>query len=518
MRTKPSRLIWPGLALGFLGCGLLYGPFVGPNAGHCVNNPSICTGAQQCDSTTGFCIDAAGDMAGSSELGGSARPTVTGVSPTAASNSASTLITITGSNFHANPTVTVAGVACSAVNRSSASQLTCQTTPKPGTCGRQDIVVTNSDDQQSGTGAKLFTYGTTSRSFLAGLQLLATDPAPWGLVTADFDKDGNLDLVAGSLSTSYLLLWRGKGDGSFVSPPTVFNIAGNAVALASADMDQNGNPDLLVVYRYTPMNTFGLSVLLGDGAGALTQKSLTLIGSLSGLQLPGLAVADVNADTYPDVLVSNPLANTVNVFLGNASGSPTQVPGSAMVSTGPGPLVTGDFDSDGSIDFAVSCAGGIDVAKGDGKGNFGAGVATGLFTSRSGLAAYDIDGNKQLDLIYGRRNASLVAFSLGQGNLTFGTEKTLATASALPEVIRLADLDADGIPDALVTHDDTGLNKVSIFYGAAGAQFAPRVDVTTTNSRPRDAVIGDFNKDGVLDFAALQYDGSSIDTYLGKCQ
>lgn len=520
MSIRPYRVILTSVicALGFLGCGLLYGPFVGPNAGHCANNPAVCTGAQQCDTTTGICIDAAADMAGGIELGSALAPMVTSVSPAAGSNNVSTLITITGSNFHASPAVTVAGMACSAVNRLSATQLTCQTTPKTGICGRQDIVVTNSDDQRSGTGAKLFTYGTTSRSFLPGFQLLVTDSMPWGLVAADFDKDGNLDLVAGSLATSNLLLWRGKGDGGFISPPTVLTVTGNTVALAAADVDKNGSPDLVVVSSYTPMNTVYLDVLLGDGVGGFTSKSQLLSITLSGLLLPGLWVADVNTDTYPDVLVSDPSANTVSVFLSNATGTLSQIPGRAMVSAGPGPLATGDFDGDGNVDLAVSCSGGIDVAKGDGKGNFGSVSTTGLTTGRAGLAAYDVDSNKQQDLIYGKRNTSLVAYSLGQGNLTFGPETMLATASSQPEVILVADLDADGVTDALVTHDDTGLSKVSIFYGIAGGQFAPRVDVATTSSRPREAVIDDFNKDGVPDFVALQSDGKSLDIYLGQCQ
>lgn len=520
MRITPYPIIltFTSSALGILGCGLLYGPLTGPTANHCANNPSICTQGQQCDVNTGYCLDERGDMLTSSDLSAGTPPTVTGVSPAIGSNIMTTSVTITGANFHANPAVTVGGAACTAVNRISPTQLTCQIAPKPGTCGPQNIVVTNSDDKQSGTGTKLFSYGTASRSFMASAQVLTTDSTPWGIDVADFDKDGNLDLVTGSLAFGRISMWRGKGDGSFVSPATMINITGYAVALATVDIDRNGNPDLIVVSNYSPTNTTYLNVLLGDGSGGLSPTSQAVLPAISGLFLPGLAIADVNADTYPDVLVSNPDMSTVSVFLGNATGTPMPVPSSVMVCSTPGPLAAGDFDGDRVIDFAVSCPGGIGIAQGDGQGNFGSFKLTTLTTNRAGLATYDIDGNKQLDLFFGQRNSGKVAFSFGMGNLTFGPETTLTATGNLPEVIRPGDFDGDGNLDVLVTHDDTGSSLVSVFYGAPNAQFSTRADITTTASRPRDAAIGDFNKDGLLDFVALQSGGPSSSVYLGVCQ
>lgn len=62
---KPTRsALWVlvAITIGLVGCGLLYGPLTVPSPHHCVNNPGICTGSQQCNPTTGFCVDQALDL------------------------------------------------------------------------------------------------------------------------------------------------------------------------------------------------------------------------------------------------------------------------------------------------------------------------------------------------------------------------------------------------------------------------------------------------------------------------
>lgn len=87
-----------------------------------------------------------------------AAPTVSAVSPVGGLTTGTTLITVTGTNFSTlggNPTVTVGGLACTPVNVTSSSSLTCTTT---GTAsGIVDIVVTNQDSQM-GTGSNIYEY------------------------------------------------------------------------------------------------------------------------------------------------------------------------------------------------------------------------------------------------------------------------------------------------------------------------------------------------------------------------
>lgn len=64
-RWKGLRVCVVVVVLVLLGCGVLYGPLIGPNPAHCANNPGICTGTQQCNPKTGFCeLASAGVAAG----------------------------------------------------------------------------------------------------------------------------------------------------------------------------------------------------------------------------------------------------------------------------------------------------------------------------------------------------------------------------------------------------------------------------------------------------------------------
>ncbi len=84
-------------------------------------------------------------------------PTYVSVSPVFGPDSGGTSLTITGTNFSnhtADPTVTVAGVACASLTFDSATQLTC-VTGSGMSAGASDIVITNSSGQ-SVTGSGVF--------------------------------------------------------------------------------------------------------------------------------------------------------------------------------------------------------------------------------------------------------------------------------------------------------------------------------------------------------------------------
>src|SRR5262249_30417726 len=73
----------------------------------------------------------------------------------------------------------------------------------------------------------------------AGLEL------PRWISVADFNRDGHQDiaLVSGWVNLGSILL--GNGDGTFKNPMP-FTAGGNSAYLASADLNVDGNPDLLV--------------------------------------------------------------------------------------------------------------------------------------------------------------------------------------------------------------------------------------------------------------------------------
>src|ERR1039458_6976852 len=146
------------------------------------------------------------------------------------------------------------------------------------------------------------------------------------ITTADLDGDGNLDLVLGSQTgggfapspsvlggTGGLGVLMGNGDGTFRGALSYQTGAGlNNYAYAIADINGDGNQDMI-----TPF-----SLLAGNGKGTFTVKS--------GTQFPGITrgnagqiirTADLNNDTKIDAVVT-PVTGTAEpkVFLNTGAG------------------------------------------------------------------------------------------------------------------------------------------------------------------------------------------------------
>jgi hypothetical protein len=132
---------------------------------------------------------------------------------------------------------------------------------------------------------------------------------PVSVVVADFNGDGNLDLVTGAV----ILL--GNGDGTFRAAQ---NHAGQYGPVAVGDFNGDGIPDLAI-------GEWPLKILLGNGDGTF-QPSLTYA---AGYNPSWVAVCDFNGDGFPDLAVANNLGKGMVTVLLNAAdwgGGPAPVP------------------------------------------------------------------------------------------------------------------------------------------------------------------------------------------------
>ena len=156
---------------------------------------------------------------------------------------------------------------------------------------------------------------------------------PNSIVLSDLNRDNKLDLVVGSNNGSKLftLINGGSLSDPFAAGATGYDIGANPVAAAVADFNGDLNPDVVVSNNGGVGGVPVVSVLFGDGSGALgTAPCASGCGAGSRLDIPGVGLSlqgvvagDVNGDSYPDITVVDDAhgdTDGVRILLGNGLG------------------------------------------------------------------------------------------------------------------------------------------------------------------------------------------------------
>jgi hypothetical protein len=360
-----------------------------------------------------------------------------------------------------------------------------------------DLVVTNS-------GANSFSLlrGTGLGGFLnpQAVQTFATGVRPTGVVAGDFNHDGNLDLAILNEGSQDISVFLGDGRGGFtettVTGPDgrpVRLSAGNApTGLALADVNGDGTPDLLVG------NQFGdVLALLGNGDGTFRPYERTD-------RHVALAVADLNGDGRQDFIFADAGLDRVTVQYPQPGQTFTQDRSDGVLA--PGAVAVADLNGDGIPDLVVANSGANNVLVYLGMGNGQLGLARSFFagTNPAGITVKDLNGDGIPDLVVANEGSNDVSLLLGQGR---GPDWTLAPgprlkAGAGPVSTTVADVTANGIPDILVANSQS--NNVYLLPGVGHGFFNDQHPVVfNTGLDPRQALVGDFTGDGRLDLVSI---------------
>jgi hypothetical protein len=306
---------------------------------------------------------------------------------------------------------------------------------------------------------------------------------------ADFNKDNKLDLTTGNA----VLL--GNGDGTFQSPLTV---PGGGCNVAVADFNKDGFPDL--VTSGGKIGGEGALVFLGDGSGKFTTSTLYKTGQQG---VSGIVVDSFNADSNPDIAVSNSIDDDVTILLGDGTGKFTIGKTYALSDWN---ILSGDFNGDHKTDVAVISNHGFSVLLGNGTGGLNAEPAQNFQPGQT-IHLADFNGDGKIDAFeFGAKSAVL----LGNGAGAFGAPITVpSSCQGGPGVI--ADFSGDKKPDlAFVEGSSDG---VGVCVGNGDGTFKAAI-VSDAGVQHSGLIFGDFNHDGKMDLVATDTGGLSI--LLGK--
>lgn len=351
----------------------------------------------------------------------------------------------------------------------------------------------------------------------------------------DFNADGRLDLAAVSIecgvSDCNILVGvlLGNGDGTFQAPAGVRTISQrNPQAVALADVNGDHKLDLAVVeaciFEVCGSAPEMVEVLPGNGDGTFGDGKRSALGSdvVTSIQF-----ADLDKDGDPDLITVDPDAATMTVMRGRGDGI---LDVQALYETqGTSPLfgVVADLNGDGEDDVAVAnacqtdfqqaCSGNVVVFPGTGKGTF-----LGTFglpfggTGGTALATADLNHDGMSDLVAANMckplndcSAGNLAVMLARPDGSFAEAVTYDLDGLEPFEVTLGDFNGDGKLDAAVINFCGGQLECShgvidVLLGNGDGSFQPVVTYPSGGNFARSLVAGDFNGDGKLDLAVAQ--------------
>jgi hypothetical protein len=296
------------------------------------------------------------------------------------------------------------------------------------------------------------------------------------IVTADFNGDGNLDLlVVGSdpttLNWSYSVL-LGNGDGSFqlpiVYPQSVYTGNLQSFSVAVADFNNDRKFDVAI-----SSGNQSLALLLGNGDGTFAAPSYVFDAGASPL-----VVADFNGDGKMDIAAGN------GILFGNGDGTfqPEVFPTS--LTNFYGAQFTADFNNDGKPDLLSA----LQVALGHGDGTFTL-LPAALPGQVNAVADFNGDGKPDVLITLGTLTGSefqlQTGILLGNGDGTFGSMINVPTTGLLPATSVVADMNGDGRPD-IVFPWHSAVNGVGVMLNTTPPSFA----LTASAPSPTPVVAG----------------------------
>ena len=348
------------------------------------------------------------------------------------------------------------------------------------------------------------------------------DPCP-AVVVGDMNGDNKADLVVahqpGACGNSYTVptfdVLLSNGDGTFTLNTNNTNNTVATAALAGgtlADVNGDGKLDIIVVDDNNPAQVW---TLLGNGDG--TFQAPTAV-ALSGPAGSDVVFADLNGDGFLDIADNDFNTNQVTVYL--ATSASAYAPGAAYATSDGNynacSLTAGDLSGDGKPELVTAnCSDSgndVTVYVNNGDGTFATGVyydgamsggtnsgAASVYTE--GVTIADVNGDGKADLIASNDDSGDITVLLGNGDGTVNIPTVGYAVGGYPRTDAIVgDFNGDGLADIIVPDDEFSLVYLKGYGDGTFRSSLNYYAATTAYAYSFGMATGDFNGDGQTDF------------------